>query len=187
MCRLTSNCCEALAPALSSNSQHLRELELSNNDSGVKLLSAGLANAHCKLEILRLSFCGVKEEGCASLASALKSNPSHMRELDLIFKCPGDSRERLLSARLKDPHFKLNMDRGECRADKPGQKRYARELTLDTRTVHKLLSLPEKRKVPREKEEYPDHPDIFRIEPQVLCKEELSVRCYWQGSESDGM
>ncbi|XP_029569891.1 stonustoxin subunit beta-like [Salmo trutta] len=111
-----------------------------------------------------------------------------MKELDLIFNCPGDSRERLLSARLKDPHFKLNMDRGECRADKPGQKSYACELTLDTRTVHKLLSLPEKRKVTREKEEqqYPDHPDIFQIEPQVLCKEELSGRCYWEVEWRDG-
>uniref|UniRef100_A0A4W5N3S5 SPRY-associated domain-containing protein n=2 Tax=Hucho hucho TaxID=62062 RepID=A0A4W5N3S5_9TELE len=121
MCRLTSYCCEALVSALSSNSQHLRELELSDNDlldSGVKLLSAGLANVHCKPEILRLSFCGVKEEGCASLAS-------HMRELDLSFNCPGDSRERLLSVRLKNPYFKLNMDCGECRADKPGPKRYA--------------------------------------------------------------
>nr|XP_046194370.1 NLR family CARD domain-containing protein 3-like isoform X5 [Oncorhynchus gorbuscha] len=30
-----------------------------------------------------LSGCGVTEEGCASLVSALRSNPSHLRELDL--------------------------------------------------------------------------------------------------------
>uniref|UniRef100_A0AAQ4PRH6 Uncharacterized protein n=1 Tax=Gasterosteus aculeatus aculeatus TaxID=481459 RepID=A0AAQ4PRH6_GASAC len=33
--------------------------------------------------VCRLSGCLITEEGCASLASALSSNPSHLRELDL--------------------------------------------------------------------------------------------------------
>ncbi|XP_070298290.1 ribonuclease inhibitor-like [Salvelinus sp. IW2-2015] len=97
-CKLTETSCEVLASALSSSS-HLRELDLSNNhllDSGVKLLFAGMGNSQCKLEILRLAFCEVTEEGCASLASALRSNPSHLRELDLSYNHPGDSGLRLL-------------------------------------------------------------------------------------------
>ncbi|KAM4623662.1 NLR family CARD domain-containing protein 3-like [Polymixia lowei] len=90
--------------------QTLREIDLSNNDlldSGVKLLSAGLGSPHCRLETLRLSGCLLTEEGCASLASALRSNPSHLRELDLSYNHPGDSGVKLLSAGLEDPHWRL--------------------------------------------------------------------------------
>ncbi len=50
------NCCTSLASALKSSSSSLRELELSNNDlqdSGVKLLCAGLESPYCRLEALR--------------------------------------------------------------------------------------------------------------------------------------
>ncbi|XP_064871748.1 NACHT, LRR and PYD domains-containing protein 12-like isoform X2 [Oncorhynchus nerka] len=109
-CGLTEEGCASLVSTLESNPSHLRELDLSNNDlndSGVKLLSAGLGNPHCKLETLRLSGCLVTEEGCASLVSALRSNPSHLRELDLSYNHPGDSGVRLLSAGLEDPHCRL--------------------------------------------------------------------------------
>ncbi|XP_052365103.1 NLR family CARD domain-containing protein 3-like isoform X2 [Oncorhynchus keta] len=109
-CGVTEEGCASLVSALRSNPSHLRELDLSNNDlkdSGVKLLSAGLGNPHCKLETLRLSGCLVTEEGCASLVSALRSNPSHLRELDLSYNHPGDSGVRLLSAGLEDPHCRL--------------------------------------------------------------------------------
>uniref|UniRef100_A0A8B9H597 Uncharacterized protein n=1 Tax=Astyanax mexicanus TaxID=7994 RepID=A0A8B9H597_ASTMX len=39
----------------------------------------------------RLWDCKITEEGCAALASALKSNPSHLRKLDLTANKIGDS------------------------------------------------------------------------------------------------
>ncbi|XP_064873080.1 NLR family CARD domain-containing protein 3-like isoform X1 [Oncorhynchus nerka] len=188
-CLVTEEGCASLVSALRSNPSHLRELDLSNNDlkdSGVKLLSAGLGNPHCKLETLRLSGCLVTEEGCASLVSALRSNPSHLRELDLSYNHPGDSGVRLLSAGLEDPHCrleKLNVGHGGENRMKPGIRKYVCDLTLDPNTVNRLLSLSEEnRKVTcrTEEQQYPDHPERFEGCEQVLCREGLTGRCYWE-------
>ncbi|XP_051732663.1 NLR family CARD domain-containing protein 3-like isoform X3 [Ctenopharyngodon idella] len=56
---------------------------------------------------VQLSKCGVTDEGCAALASALRSNPSHLRELDLSVNKLGDRGVKLLSDLLKDPQCKL--------------------------------------------------------------------------------
>ncbi|KAK6299410.1 hypothetical protein J4Q44_G00309200, partial [Coregonus suidteri] len=182
-CLVTEEGCASLVSALKSNPSHLRELDLSNNDlkdSGVKLLSAGLGNPHCKLETLRLSGCLVTEEGCDSLVSALRSNPSHLRELDLSYNHPGNSGVRLLSAGLEDPHCrleKLNVEHGGENTMTPGLRKYVCDLTLDLNTVNRFLSLSEEnRKVTcrREKQPYPDHPERFEDWYQVLCREGLT-------------
>uniref|UniRef100_A0A8C7WA61 B30.2/SPRY domain-containing protein n=1 Tax=Oncorhynchus mykiss TaxID=8022 RepID=A0A8C7WA61_ONCMY len=176
-------------------SASLCQVILNNNDlkdSGVELLSAGLGNPHCKLETLRLSGCLVTEEGCASLVSALRSNPSHLRELDLSYNHPGDSGVRLLSAGLEDPHCrleKLNVEHGGENRMKPGLRKYVCDLTLDPNTVNRLLSLSEEnRKVTWRTEEqpYPDHPERFEDCRQVLCREGLTGRCYWEVEWSGG-
>uniref|UniRef100_A0A8C1PCG5 NACHT domain-containing protein n=1 Tax=Cyprinus carpio TaxID=7962 RepID=A0A8C1PCG5_CYPCA len=107
-CGVTDEGCAALASALRSNPSHLRELNLSGNKlrDSVKLLSDVLQDPHCKLEKLWLRDCGVTDEGCAALTSALRSNPSHLRELDLSWNKLGDS-VKLLSNVLQDPHCKL--------------------------------------------------------------------------------
>ncbi|XP_030215055.1 NACHT, LRR and PYD domains-containing protein 3-like, partial [Gadus morhua] len=109
-CHLSERCCEALASVLSSNSSSLRELDLSTNDlqnSGVKLLSAGLRSPHCTLETLRLNGCKLSERCCESLASVLSSNCSSLRDLDLSSNDLHDSGVKLLSAGLRSPHCTL--------------------------------------------------------------------------------
>ncbi|XP_074534040.1 NLR family CARD domain-containing protein 3-like [Halichoeres trimaculatus] len=188
-CKLSERSCEALSSVLSSQSSSLRDLDLSNNDlkdSGVELLSAGLKSPQCKLETLSLSGCLITERGCASLASALRSNPSHLRELDLSYNHPGDSGVELLSAGLEDPLCRLDtlrVDHGGQQRLKPGVKKYFCELTLDSNTVNKYLRLSENnRKVTRVEEDqsYPDHPDRFDFYPQLLSRDGLTGRCYWE-------
>ncbi|XP_050956644.1 ribonuclease inhibitor-like [Labeo rohita] len=108
-CGITDEGCAALASALRSNPSHLRELNLSENKLGdsVKLFSDVLQNPHCKLETLWLINCGVTDEGCASLASALRSNPSNLRQLSLSGNKLGDSSWKLLSDLKDDAHYKL--------------------------------------------------------------------------------
>ncbi|CAL8389478.1 unnamed protein product [Boreogadus saida] len=108
-CKLSENCCGALASVLSSNCR-LRELDLSTNDlqdSGVKLLSAGLGSPHCKLETLRLNGCHLSERCCEALASVLSSNSSKLRELDLSTNDLQDSGVKLLSVGMGSTHCTL--------------------------------------------------------------------------------
>ncbi|XP_070850287.1 NLR family CARD domain-containing protein 3-like [Chaetodon trifascialis] len=188
-CNLSERSCEALSSVLRSQSPSLRELDLSDNnlqDSGVKLLSVGLESPHCALETLRLSGCLITEEGCASLASALRSNPSHLRELDLSYNHPGDSGVKLLSAGLEDPRWRLDTLRVEpagVRWLRPGLRKYSCELTLDTNTVNRNVKLSDnnrKMMYVKEDQSYPDHPDRFDHWPQLLCATGLTGRCYWE-------
>ncbi|XP_028428531.1 protein NLRC3-like [Perca flavescens] len=188
-CTLSERSCEALSSVLSSQSSSLRELDLSNNDlqdSGVALMSPGLKSPHCRLETLSLSGCMISEESCTYLASALSSNPSYLRELDLSYNHPGDLGVKLLSDGLKDPNWRLDtlrVDHGGPQTLRPGLRKYVCELEPDTNTVHRNLKLSDNnRKVTRveEKQSYPDHPDRFDRRAQLLCRNGLTGRCYWE-------
>ncbi|KAG1929292.1 tripartite motif-containing protein [Pimephales promelas] len=60
---------------------------------------------------------------------------------------------------------------------------YSHQLTLDLNTVNKHLHLSERNRVITDtdtQQPYPDHPDRFECYPQVLCRESVCGRCYWE-------
>ncbi|XP_042348449.1 tripartite motif-containing protein 16-like [Plectropomus leopardus] len=61
--------------------------------------------------------------------------------------------------------------------------RYSRQITLDPNTAYRYLKLSDgDRKVTRIRklQSYSDHPDRFTVWPQVLSRETLTGRCYWE-------
>uniref|UniRef100_A0A8C1VR65 NACHT domain-containing protein n=1 Tax=Cyprinus carpio TaxID=7962 RepID=A0A8C1VR65_CYPCA len=108
-CKLTQKSCSVLATVLSSKTI-LKEMNLNNSlllDSGVKEICEGLKNPVCELKILKLSDCCITEEGYKALASALRSNPSHLIELDLTGNDPGQSGVKELTDLQQDPNCQL--------------------------------------------------------------------------------
>ncbi|XP_035981468.1 NLR family CARD domain-containing protein 3 isoform X2 [Fundulus heteroclitus] len=110
-CRLSEGHCASLGSALESNPSHLTELDLSQNqdlkDAGVKGLCGFLQSPLCKLRILRLMNCSLSKIGCASLVSALKYNPSHLMELDLLENDLKESDVQQLEELVKSPCYNL--------------------------------------------------------------------------------
>ncbi|XP_026137091.1 tripartite motif-containing protein 16-like [Carassius auratus] len=61
--------------------------------------------------------------------------------------------------------------------------KYSHHLTLDLNTAHKRLRLSENNRLITNtgtEQPYPDHPDRFDGWSQVLCRESVCGRCYWE-------
>ncbi|XP_053732839.1 NACHT, LRR and PYD domains-containing protein 3-like isoform X2 [Synchiropus splendidus] len=189
-CFLSERSCSLLSSVLSSTSSRLTQLDLSHNiflkDPGVELLCAGLKSPHCHLETLSLSGCRISESGCAFLASALTSNPSHLRELDLSFNHPGGPGLELLSAGLESPDWRLEtlrLDHCGPQRLRAGVERYFRPLSLDPDTADRRLLLSNNNSMVElvtEDQDYLDHDDRFERCPQVMSRDAVTGPCYWE-------
>ncbi|XP_042171276.1 NACHT, LRR and PYD domains-containing protein 12-like [Oncorhynchus tshawytscha] len=105
-CKLTYKSCETLASALQTPNSPLRELDLSYNDlgdRGVELLCVGLTSPLCNIQTLVLAGCKLTYESCETLASALQTPNSPLRELDLSYNDLGDRGVKLLCVELTSP------------------------------------------------------------------------------------
>nr|CAG5866066.1 unnamed protein product [Menidia menidia] len=100
----------AVASALAENPSYIKELDLGGNrlrDAGVTKLSLLLKDPKCTIDVLRLVGCRFAEEGCVALVSSLKSNPAHLRVLDLGRNDIKDRGAENLSGFLEEPRCQL--------------------------------------------------------------------------------
>ncbi|XP_060755162.1 NACHT, LRR and PYD domains-containing protein 12-like isoform X2 [Neoarius graeffei] len=188
-CKLTEKSCTHIISVLQKANSSLKELDLSDNDlqnAGVKVLCVGLTSSECVLEIMRLSGCCLTAKGCDSLILAMHSNPAHLTELDLSYNHLGHKKRKQLLSMKRHTVYKLEnikMDHnGELRIA-PGLKKYACKLTLEPNTANKRLSLTDsntKVSLMEKDQQYQDHRRRFEYAKQVLCRESLSGRCYWE-------
>ncbi|XP_062275957.1 uncharacterized protein LOC133981087, partial [Scomber scombrus] len=197
-CLITEEGCASLASALRSNPSHLRELDLSYNhpgDSGEKLLSAGLEDPHwrdgpwwtAENELQTSDAAGIKFHFekhshlkvhllCMSKAFSHISWSSSVME---GLSCHGDglSLNGFSKVVNKSTDDKLQL---YCVSFSPSD---ACELELDPNTMNTNLKLSDNnRKVTHveEHQSYPDHPDRFDYWSQLLCRNVLTGRCYWE-------
>uniref|UniRef100_A0A3B4EBY9 Uncharacterized protein n=1 Tax=Pygocentrus nattereri TaxID=42514 RepID=A0A3B4EBY9_PYGNA len=102
--------CEVLNKSLGKNPLLQRELDLSRTelkDIKVKQLCALLEDPHYRLEKITLRDYLITDEDCAALASAFKTNSSHLRELDLTGNKIGNSGVKQISELLTDTQSNL--------------------------------------------------------------------------------
>ncbi|KAG9345594.1 hypothetical protein JZ751_008738 [Albula glossodonta] len=166
-CILTEACCGDLATALCRT--EMRELELSSNDLGdlgVRALSAGLEDTNCKLEKLGGRLC---RSGFSSVFKPLSSERAGSElqsswRLRIPMPCSYEMR-----VWFPDPSLLFSpcsMDHGGEIRMKAGLQKYGK------------LNRGE-REMP-----YPERPERFDVWAQVLCREGLTGRCYWEAEWS---
>ncbi|KAF4100115.1 NLR family CARD domain-containing protein 3-like [Onychostoma macrolepis] len=187
--QLQADSLKTLASALGSCS--LKSLDLSMcglTDSSVELISVGLSNPDCKLEILRMTHCSITEAGAACLARALSSNPSHLREIDLsINPVKGPGFDQLRSV-WEDPATRLEkliVDGLEEQRDMETLHQYACQLTWDPNTASSSVQVSEKEEALVNSrrnllEAVPHHPERFKVPNQIMSREGLSGRHFFQ-------
>nr|XP_055053300.1 NACHT, LRR and PYD domains-containing protein 12-like [Misgurnus anguillicaudatus] len=109
--KISSSQWSALVFVMLSSGRELNEFNMNrivkqNNSAMLKVLQK-LLPVMCEFTSILLSSCNITADICVALTSALRSNPSHLWELNLSQNNLGDSGVKLISAVLENPDCKL--------------------------------------------------------------------------------
>ncbi|XP_072229865.1 tripartite motif-containing protein 16-like [Leuresthes tenuis] len=137
-------------------------------------------------------------QNCPSVSALRESTPSSsikirpLRHFEAVTAAVSELREKLqdllreewtnISLRVSDVDVLLPEPEPEPES-RAGFLKYSCEITLDPNTAHTELLLSERnRKVTRmsQHQSYSDHPDRFTDWPQILSRQSLTGRCYWE-------
>ncbi|XP_030634338.1 tripartite motif-containing protein 16-like [Chanos chanos] len=134
---------------------------------------------------------GMLHEETYSQISAARTSQEKMRELFTALHSGGDRVKSAFYCALRDnqPHLlqglvtKLKISAPHEPKTREEFLQYWCELSLDMNTVQKNLRLSEGNRVVTwtgSVQPYSDHPERFDSCFQVLCRESVSARCYWE-------
>ncbi|XP_056439238.1 E3 ubiquitin/ISG15 ligase TRIM25-like isoform X3 [Gadus chalcogrammus] len=112
-------------------------------------------------------------------AFRIPENLLHFRDWTTVEVCPQPDVRTVSRAQVQLEEM-LNVRTENPRDLKAALDKYARELTLDPNTTHRDLTLSDGNRKVMWTGKYPDHPERFDTWPQVLGREGLTGRCYWE-------
>ncbi|XP_072531936.1 tripartite motif-containing protein 16-like isoform X1 [Salminus brasiliensis] len=171
--------------------RHTELEQLSHTEDHLHFLQVTLTDLQRKLLLIKLSFQSL----CVSSGSEDSASiPVHKHpSFDGVRKSVSELKERLEEFcreefRKIPPHAAaVQILSSEPKAREDFLQYYCR-LTLDPNTAFNHLRLSEKNRVVMwsKVQSYSDHPERFNSWSQVLCKESVCGRCYWEVEWSRG-